>query len=132
MKSNWQTWLKLYFGTGCFLVLILAASAAPQKKAKPPGTGSANSALTQPAATPSRPTGGGQWENFPLPGSFIMALDRGDGKGFGLLAYDTTPGYTDTTPFPAAPVKWIYRAIYRVADSQVGQWSLPVSVTVPA
>jgi len=91
MKSNWQTWLKLYFGTGCFLVLILAASAAPQKKAKPPGSGSANSALTQPAATPSRPTGGGQWENFPLPGSFIMALDRGDGKGFGLLAYDAIP-----------------------------------------
>jgi hypothetical protein len=56
----------------------------------------------------------------------------GDGKGFGLLAYDITPGYTDTTPFPAAPVKWIYRAIYRVADSQVGQWRLPVSVTVPA
>jgi hypothetical protein len=61
-----------------------------------------------------------------------LQVDRGDGKGFGLLAYDTTPGYTDTTPFPAAPVKWIYRAIYRVADSQVGQWSLPVSVTVPA
>jgi hypothetical protein len=80
MKSNRLTLLKLYFSMGCFLVLILAAVAAPQQKAKPPGTGSANSALTQPAATPSRPTGGGQWENFPLPGSFIMALDR-DGGG---------------------------------------------------
>ena len=39
-------------------------------------------------------------------------------------------GYTDTAPFPAAPVKWTYRAIYHVGDSQVGLWSLPVSVTV--
>jgi hypothetical protein len=61
-----------------------------------------------------------------------LQVDRGDGKGFGLLAFDTTPGYTDTQPFPAAPVTWTYRAIYRVGDAQVGQWSLPVSVTVPA
>ena len=61
-----------------------------------------------------------------------LQVDRGDGKGFVLLAFDTTPGYTDTQPFPAAPVTWTYRAIYRVGDSQVGQWSQPVSVTVPA
>jgi hypothetical protein len=60
-----------------------------------------------------------------------LQVDRGDGKGFVLLAFDTTPNYTDTQPFPAAPVTWIYRAIYRVGDAQVGQWSLPVSVTVP-
>ena len=57
-------------------------------------------------------------------------MDRGDGKGFGLLTFDTTPGYTDTQPFPAVPAKWTYRAIYRVGDSPVGQWSSPVSVTV--
>ena len=61
-----------------------------------------------------------------------LQVDRGDGNGFVLLAYDTTPNYTDTQPFPAAPIKWTYRAIYRVADSRVGQWSLPVSVTVSA
>jgi hypothetical protein len=61
-----------------------------------------------------------------------LQVDRGDGKGFVLLAFDTTPGYTDTQPFPAAPAIWTYRAIYRVDDNQVGQWSLPVSVTVPA
>jgi len=61
-----------------------------------------------------------------------IQVDRNDGHGYGLLTYDTTPGYTDTQPFPAAPVTWTYRAIYRVGDSQVGQWSLPVSVTVPA
>jgi hypothetical protein len=61
-----------------------------------------------------------------------LQVDRGDGKGYVLLAYDTTPGYTDTAPFPAAPVKWTYRAIYRVGDAQVGVWSNPVTVTVPA
>ena len=40
-------------------------------------------------------------------------------------------GYTDTQPFPAAPVKWTYRAIYRVSDAQVGVWSQTVNVTVP-
>ena len=61
-----------------------------------------------------------------------IQVDRNDGKGFGLLAFDTTPGYTDTQAFPATPAIWTYRAIYRVGDAQVGVWSLPVSVTVPA
>jgi hypothetical protein len=59
-----------------------------------------------------------------------MEVDRSDGKGFVLLAIDTTPGYTDSQPFPAAPVKWTYRAIYRLDDNRVGQWSKPVSATV--
>jgi len=61
-----------------------------------------------------------------------LQVDRNDGKGFVLLAFDTTPGYTDTQAFPATPAIWTYRAIYRVGDAQVGVWSLPVSVTVPA
>jgi hypothetical protein len=59
-----------------------------------------------------------------------IEVDRSDNKGFVLLTFDTTPNYTDTTPFPATPTKWTYRAIYRVGDSRVGQWSKPVSVTV--
>jgi len=59
-----------------------------------------------------------------------IQVDRNDGKGFVFLTYDTTPGYNDTQPFPAAPVVWTYRAIYRVDDHQVGQWSNPVKVTV--
>jgi hypothetical protein len=55
-------------------------------------------------------------------------VDRG--SGWGLLAQDSTPGYTDTTPHPASPAKWRYKAIYRVDDSQVGLWSAEVSVTV--
>ncbi len=61
-----------------------------------------------------------------------IQVDRGDGKGFVLLTIDTTPGYTDTQPFPATPTIWTYRAIYRVGDAQVGVWSQTVNVTVPA
>lgn len=61
-----------------------------------------------------------------------IQVERGDGKGFGLLTVDTTPGYTDTQAFPATFTKWSYRAIYRVGDEQVGVWSQTVSVSVPA
>ncbi len=57
-----------------------------------------------------------------------LQVDRG--QGFVLLAFDTTPGYNDTTPFPTAPAKWTYRAIFHVGDGRVGQWSNPVSVMV--
>ena len=59
-----------------------------------------------------------------------LQVDRSDGKGFVLLAYDTTPNYEDTTPLPAALTKWTYKAIYHLGDHQVGQWSSEVSVTV--
>jgi hypothetical protein len=61
---------------------------------------------------------------------FEIQVDRGDGKGWAVLTFDTTPGYLDTTPFPAALTKWKYRAIYRVDDHQVGQWSAEASVSV--
>ena len=47
-----------------------------------------------------------------------IQADRGDAKGWVFLTYDTTPNYTDTSPFPTAPLKWKYRAIYRVADAR--------------
>ena len=59
-------------------------------------------------------------------------MDRNDGKGYVPLTIDTTPNYNDTQAFPAAKAIWTYKAIYRVDDKQVGLWSLPVSVTVPA
>jgi hypothetical protein len=59
-----------------------------------------------------------------------IQVDRGDGKGYVLLTYDPTPGYTDTTPLPAVPAKWTYRGIYRLDEEQVGQWNNPVSITV--
>lgn len=60
-----------------------------------------------------------------------LQVDRGDGHGFVLLTIDTTPGYTDTQPFPTTSARWSYRAIYRVNDHQVGLWSATVSVIVP-
>jgi len=59
-----------------------------------------------------------------------IQVDRSDGKGWVVLTFDTTPGYHDSTPFPAALTKWKYRAIYRVNDAPIGQWSAEVSVTV--
>lgn len=59
-----------------------------------------------------------------------LEVDRSDGKGFVVVTSDPTPGYTDTAPFPAAPAKWTYRAIYRLDDKRVGQWSATVSVMV--
>ncbi len=59
-----------------------------------------------------------------------IQVDRADGKGWVILTFDTTPGYLDTTPFPATLTKWKYRAIYRIDDAQVGQWSAEASVTV--
>ena len=53
-------------------------------------------------------------------------------KGFVLLTMDTTPGYTDTQPFPAARTVWTYRAIYQVNDARVGVWSQSVSLAVQA
>jgi hypothetical protein len=61
-----------------------------------------------------------------------IQVDRGDGKGFVMLTMDTTPGYTDTQPFPAARTVWTYRAIYQLNDARVGIWSQSVSVAVPA
>jgi hypothetical protein len=59
-----------------------------------------------------------------------LQVDRGAGQGYVPLTFDTTPGYIDTTPQPSAPAKWKYRAIYRVNDQQVGQWSNEMSITV--
>jgi hypothetical protein len=57
-----------------------------------------------------------------------IQVDRG--QGWVHLASDTTPGYNDTTPFPATLTRWKYRAIFRVDDAQVGVWSQVVEVAV--
>lgn len=52
------------------------------------------------------------------------------GAGWVDLTYDTTPGYTDTNPFPSVPTIWKYRGEYRVGDHAVGVWSNEMSITV--
>jgi len=59
-----------------------------------------------------------------------ILVDRGNGQGFVTLCQDTTPDYLDTTPAPATPAKWTYKAIFRVGDQRVGQWSDEVSTTI--
>jgi len=52
-------------------------------------------------------------------------VDRNDGKNFVLLNVSTAPNTVDTTPLPEAGTStlWKYKAIYRLHDQQVGQWS---------
>ena len=59
-------------------------------------------------------------------------VDRTDGSNFVLLAINTEPNTTDTTPLPPAgsSAVWKYKAIYRLHDEPVGQWSDVISVAV--
>lgn len=49
-----------------------------------------------------------------------------------MLAFDSHPNYTDNAPLPAIGTSavWKYKAIYHHGDTQVGQWSDVVSITV--
>ncbi|HCI52192.1 MAG TPA: hypothetical protein DE312_02480 [Gallionella sp.] len=57
-------------------------------------------------------------------------VDRGDGNGFTFFTINTEPDTIDDNPLPAAGagVNWQYKAIYRLHDAQVGQWSDVVSI----
>ena len=65
-------------------------------------------------------------------GAIEIWVDRGDGKSFVFLTINTEPNTTDTTPLPVEGVGaiWKYKAIYRLHDEQVGQWSDVISVYV--
>ena len=58
-------------------------------------------------------------------------VDRGNGT-YALLAIDTVPDYLDTAalPAPGTSAAWKYKAIYRLRDEQVGQWSDVASLSV--
>ncbi len=64
-------------------------------------------------------------------GALEIQKQDSDGK-WHFLAIDTVPNYTDMEPLPASgqSAVWQYRAIYRLKDERVGQWSDVVSVTV--
>jgi hypothetical protein len=57
--------------------------------------------------------------------SLELWRDCGDGKGFVQLNITTNTDYADNSPMPAPGVSavWKYKAIYRLNDQQVGQWS---------
>ena len=58
-----------------------------------------------------------------------LRIESDKGSGWQLLAVDTMPHYTDTTPI-TGPAVWKYRAMYQIADELVGQWSDVASITV--
>ena len=65
-------------------------------------------------------------------GAFLDAIDIlvDRGSGYTHLVTDTTPNYIDGTPPPATAEKRTYKAIFKVGDARVGQWSDEVSITV--
>jgi len=70
------------------------------------------------------------WQGFSAFLDMIdIEVDR-DGLGWKPLVSDRTPGYVDSFPQPANQAIWKYRAIFRVGDTQVGQWSAVMSVVV--
>ncbi len=56
--------------------------------------------------------------------------DRGDGQGFRLATITSSVDYTDTSARPATGAGWKDKAIYRLRDTRVGEWSGEVSVAV--
>lgn len=64
--------------------------------------------------------------------SLEIYVDRGDGKSFVYLANSTKPNFTDTAGIDAdsKASEWKYKAIFRIKDEQVGQFSDVISTTV--
>ena len=64
--------------------------------------------------------------------SIDIYVDRRNGKGFVYLTTDFYPDYMDKCPMPAGKdsAVWDYKAIYKIGDEQVGQFSEVISVTV--
>jgi len=67
------------------------------------------------------------WRKGNYQGVYIE-VDRGTGWIF--LATDSVPDYIDTHALPASPTAWKYRAVYRLDDINVGQWSDVAQITV--
>jgi hypothetical protein len=51
-------------------------------------------------------------------------------KSWEQFAFDTNPGDTNITPFPAALTRWKCHGIYPLDDAQVGLWSAEASITI--
>jgi hypothetical protein len=61
--------------------------------------------------------------------SIDIYVNRNDDKGFVFLANDSQPDYIDTLPLPVSGI-WEYKAIYKIADEQVGEFSDIIAITV--
>ena len=66
-------------------------------------------------------------------GTDALEIEADYGSGiFTLISIQLSPGYQDNNPLPAAGTTalWRYRAIYRIHDQQVGQWSQILEISV--
>ncbi len=63
-------------------------------------------------------------------GALEIWTDRSDGNDFVFFTINIEPNSTDMSPLPATGAVWKYKAIYRLHDQQVGQWSDVMSVAV--
>jgi hypothetical protein len=70
--------------------------------------------------------------NWAKAGMEALEIEVDRGNGFTLLTIDSHPGHLDTAPLPPAGTTalWRYRAIYRLKDQRVGQWSVVLEVAV--
>jgi hypothetical protein len=64
--------------------------------------------------------------------SLDIYVNRSDGKGFVYLANDASPDFNDKTNLNGTDktAEWIYKAIYRVKDDQVGSFSDEASIVM--
>jgi len=63
--------------------------------------------------------------------ALLIEADYGTGS-FGLVTIQMTTSFEDNTPLPLPGnvALWKYRAIYRIRDAQVGQWSKVLEISV--
>jgi hypothetical protein len=63
--------------------------------------------------------------------ALVLEADYGTGT-FNLVAIQMSTSFEDSAPLPApgTVALWKYRAIYRIRDDQVGQWSKVLEVSV--
>ena len=63
--------------------------------------------------------------------ALVIEADYGTGA-FGLVTIQMSTSFEDSSPLPLSGTValWKYRAIYRIRDAQVGQWSKVLEVSV--
>lgn len=69
------------------------------------------------------------WRKQGMPG---VEIQKNTGQGWAYLGIGTRTRFTDKTPLPAPPEKWLYRAIYCDGSDRLGNWSATAEIAVGA
>jgi hypothetical protein len=62
--------------------------------------------------------------------SLEIWVERTPQSGFAMLEIRTGTRYVDSAPLPALPAQWRYKAIYRMHNEHLGEWSAVATVLV--